>query len=261
MDSIIPERQLTLAEKLSVIGTMDGLMELGHHGITVSDDSNADGLVISSEDSENPSVIHASLTDDPHPAFGYSVDGISLSASVASESFGEGNILVEPSIKKTGSLEIWVDITRKCHLRTQKSVVLVDNGENAELISQIAETLEHPDYLKIANDLSIQELVAMSQKCSVGITSTPGGLLLLLSSMTPFLHVYSTMPEKQLIDDMALSSHGFGYRMLDKGQSPAVITAKLRDMIADEIFLRKEIEKFRVFMRHEFLGVLRELLA
>ena len=261
MDSIIPERQLTLAEKLAVIGTLDGLMELGHHGISVSDDRKADGFVISSEDSETPSVVHAALTDDPHPAFGYSVDGISLSSSIASDSFGEGNVLVEPSNKKTGSLEIWVDITKKCHLRTQKSVVLVDNGENAELISQIAETLGHPDYLKIANDLSIQELVAMAQKCAVGITSTAGGLLLLLSSMTPFLHVYSTMPEKQLIDDMALSSNSFGYRVLDKGQSPAVITAKLRETITDEIFLRKEIEKFRVFMRHEFLGVLRELLA
>ena len=261
MESIIPERQLTLAEKLAVIGTLDGLMDLGHTGITISDEPKADGIVISSEDSENQTTVHSSLTDDPHPAFGYSVDGISLGASIASDGFGEGNILVEPSIKKTGSLEIWVDITRKSHLRTQKSVVLVDNGENAELIEQIAETLDDPNYLKIANDLSIEELVAMSQKCTTGITSTPGGLLLLLSSMTPFLHLYSTMPEKQLIDDMSLTSYGFGYRLLDKGQSPAVITAKLREMMTDEIFLRKEIEKFRVFMRHEFLGVLRELLA
>ena len=113
----------------------------------------------------------------------------------------------------------------------------------------------------MADQLSIQELIALSQKCSVGITSTSGGLLLLLSSMTPFLHVYSTMPEKQLIDDLALSNFGFGYKMLDKGEAPAVITAKLKDAIEDEIFLRKELENFRTFMRHEFLGVLRELLA
>lgn len=261
MDSIIPERQRTLAEKLAVIGTLDGLMELGHTGVGVSDDKDSAGIVISSEDSEDPKTIHAGLTDEPHPAFGYSLDGITLASTILSESYGEGSILVEPSIAKTGSLEIWVDLVRKCYLRQKRAVVLVDNGENAELIEGIIRTLESPDYLKVANDLSIEELVAMASKCSVGITSTAGGLLLLLTAMTPFLHVYSTMPEKQIIDDLALSSFGFGYKMLDKGQSPAVITAKLNDVFEDEIFLRKEIEKYRGFMRHEFLGVLRVLLS
>ena len=259
MDLIIPESQETLAEKLAVIGVLDGLMELGYHGITVSSEAEQ-GLAISSESSQNPQNLHSGLTDAPHPAFGYSLHGISLGSTVASESFGEGNILVEPSIEKSGSLETWVDLTRKCNLRTQKSVVLLDNGQNKQLVSQIVLSLDSPDYLKVADQLSIQELIALSQKCSVGITSTSGGLLLLLSSMTPFLHIYSTMPEKQLIDDLALSNFGFGYKMLDKGEAPAVITAKLKDAIEDEIFLRKEIEKFRTFMRHEFLGVMRELL-
>ncbi|GEM_PF-6115998 len=261
MVSIIPESQISLAERLAVAGCVEGFMELGHTDVTVNEDSSVPSFVLAAEDSETESTLKATLDEDPHPAFGYSVDAVSLGGSIKSESFGSGNILVEPSVKKAGSVEIWADITKKCYLRQSRSVVLVDNGENAELIEGIIAYLHNPDYVKVANDLSIEELIALSQKCVAGISSTPGGLLLLLTSMTPFLHVYSNMHDKKMIEDMELGSFGFNYQMLDKGQSPAVITAKLVPLIEDEMFLRKEIEKFRVFMRHEFLGVLRELLA
>lgn len=260
MVSIIPERQLTLAENLALIGTIDALMELTGESVEVGGDPSS-GFIITSEDGETQGTLNANLSDRPHPLFGYSTDGISLSATTLSESFGLGNILIEPSIQKTGSVEIWADIAKKSNLRTSRPVVLITNGENSELIKHIAEALDHPDYLKIADTLSIHELLALAHNCSVGVTSTPGGLLLVLGAMTPFLHVYSTTSEKQIIDDMELSSFGFGYQMLDKGQSPAVITAKLKDVLEDEIFLRKEIERFRVFMRPQFLGVLGKLLA
>lgn len=260
MTSIIPESQQTLAERLAAIGVLDGLLELGQTGAQI-DENALEGLKISSEANQNPGRLGSLLTDSAHPAFGFSLDGISLGSTINSESFGVGNITVEPSIKKSGSVDTWVDLIRKCNLRAKKSVVLIDNGENQELIDQLVTKLDSADYLKVASGLDIRELLALNQKSSVCISSTAGGLLLALVSITPFLHVYSTMPEKQLIDDLALSSFGFGYKMLDKGEAPAVITAKLKDLIEDEIFLRKEIEKFREFMRGEFLRVLQAQLS
>jgi len=240
------------------MGSNEALLELSenHKG------SNSLELTLLSEQNEDVGLLDAKLTTTMHPAFGISVDAIDIGSSILSESYGEEGILIEPSIARAGDVAIWVDMVRKTNLRTDRPVIVLDNAENSELVEQIKKALDYPDFLQTAESskMTLGELMAMTNKTVIGLTSTAGGLLLLLSSLTPFIHVYSTMAEKQLIEQVGFHQFGFNYQMLDKSQSPAVITARLRESLAEGPFVRKELERFREGLRKQFLESLSELL-